>query len=237
MSRKKTFRFKQFSVDHDRCTMKVGTDGVLLGAWVNIEEASTILDIGTGSGVIALMMAQRAVVGAHVDAVELEHQDAQQALENVARSPWPSKISIHVTDIQDFYPPHHYELIVSNPPFFHNSYHSPDERRIEARHTTRLSHDGLLATVDRLLHSSGRFNTILPPTEGIKFQELARQKNLFCRRLYTFYTRREKPAERLLMEFRRNEGDVETGEIVLYDHALAWSDGYKDLTKDFYLYL
>src|SRR4051812_9922250 len=112
-----SFQFKQFKVNDDRCAMKVGTDGVLLGAWVNVTGAKTILDIGTGSGLIALILAQRTKAETIIDAVEIGEDDSQQANENVSNSPWPGKIEICQAAIQDFKSNHLYDLIVSNPPF------------------------------------------------------------------------------------------------------------------------
>ena len=109
------FHFKQFSVRHDRSTMKVGTDGVLLGAWVNVDDSKRILDIGTGSGVIALMLAQRTTSDVLIDAVEVESDDAAQAKENVLQSPWPRRIDVHHTPIQNFHSDECYDLIVSQP--------------------------------------------------------------------------------------------------------------------------
>jgi tRNA1Val (adenine37-N6)-methyltransferase len=123
-----TFRFKQFAVTDDRATMKVGTDAVLLGAWCPVGNANRILDIGTGSGVIALMLAQRSVAGAHIDAVELNTDDAQQAQANVQGSAWPSKVRVIHSAIQDHRPDAAYGLVVTNPPYFSNSLLPPEIR-------------------------------------------------------------------------------------------------------------
>src|SRR5687767_8887834 len=125
MKRREDFQFKQFSVAHDRSTHKIGTDGVLLGAWVDVRNAHSILDIGTGTGVIALMLAQRCAGDTCIDAVEMEKEDAAQAKENVARSPWPQKVNVVHAMIQAYTPKAEYDLIVSNPPYFINSFLSP----------------------------------------------------------------------------------------------------------------
>jgi tRNA1Val (adenine37-N6)-methyltransferase len=215
--------------------MKVGTDGVLLGAWATLHNAGTILDIGTGSGVIALMLAQRTSPTCVIDAVELEHEDAGQARENVAASPWPDKVHVHTTSIQHFVPSHQYDLIISNPPFFINSQEPPDARRIQARHTVSLSYEDLLQAVVRLLKPSGTFQVVLPYLEGLHFITLASSRLLYCTRQWSFRTRPEKPVERLLLEFSFQDGTLDTGEILLYDTGDAWSDQYKMLTKSFYL--
>lgn len=231
------FHFKQFSIRHERSTMKVGTDGVLLGAWTNIEHAVHLLDIGAGSGLIALMLAQRTSKEALIDAVEIEDQDAQQAEENVAQSPWPEKIRIHKMAIQDFSSHKQYDVIVSNPPYFSNSHEPPDKRRHQTRHTVLLSFTDLLVSVQRLLKPDGRFNVVLPYTEGLHFITLASNYGLHCSRQWSFRTRAEKPIERWLLEFTTHDTLSETGAVLLYKEKDEWSDSYKALTKDFYLAL
>jgi len=237
MKRKTHFHFKQFSLQHDRCSMKVGTDAVLLGSWANVKTAKSILDIGTGSGIIALMVAQRTSSDTKIDAVEIEKQDAKQALENILNSPWPDKISIHHLPVQEFLPPKRYDVIISNPPYFNNSHEPPDKRRHQTRHTISLSYEALISSSERLLNRDGKFNIILPYTEGLQFITRALQKKLFCTRKYSFRTRSEKPIERWLLDFSTQEQYLEVGEIVLYKEGLTWSDSYVCLTRDFYLKL
>jgi tRNA1Val (adenine37-N6)-methyltransferase len=233
----KHFHFKQFSIRHDNTTMKVGTDGVLLGAWVNPGDAKYILDIGTGSGVIALMLAQRTAADVIIDAVEVERQDAEQAEENIALSPWPAKILVHQGPVQQYSPGRQYDLIVSNPPYFVNSLEPPNQRRIEARHTLLLSHEDLLLSTTRLLSQNGRFSVILPYNEGLHFIERAKFYNLCCTRQWSFRTRREKPIERWLLEFSFLYRSTEQGEILLYNEGNDWSQEYRDMTRNFYLKL
>jgi tRNA1Val (adenine37-N6)-methyltransferase len=215
--------------------MKVGTDGVLLGAWVDVTAAENILDIGTGSGVIALMMAQRSSDRALIDAVEIEEADAEEAQKNVMNSPWPLKVTIIRSAIQNFHSEKEYDLVVSNPPFFFNSYAPPDKRRLRIRHTALLSHEELISAAVRLISPSGSFNIILPPVEGKKFIEVASQNGLFCSRKWLFKTRIEKKEERWLMEFKKSKKVPEEGEIVLYQAGEEWSEAYRQLMKDFYL--
>jgi tRNA1Val (adenine37-N6)-methyltransferase len=229
------FHFKQFSISHDRSTHKVGTDGVLLGAWVNVDDVKTILDIGTGSGVIALMLAQRTPPEVKIDAIEMQEDDATQARENVNKSPWPNKVNVVHTAIQNFYPERQFDLIVSNPPYFINSWLPPDENRGKARHSTTLTFSDILDAVRRLLNSTGRFAVVLPFTEGKEFVRLAGALGFYATRKLTFQSRKNKPIERLLLEFARTEGEVKTEEVFLYKSDEQWTDEYKALTRDFYL--
>jgi len=217
--------------------MKVGTDAVLLATWCNVAHAQSILDIGTGNGTIALILAQRSVENATIHAVEIEERDAQQAEENFHASPWASKIHLHYGCIQDFTPDKKFDLIVSNPPYFNNSEPPPDERRHKARHTITLSYEELLTSISRLLTDEGKFNVVLPFVEGLQFIQLARMFQLYCSRQYGFRTREGKPVERWLLEFSRLQTTAETGEILLYKNTEEWSDEYVDLTRDFYLKL
>lgn len=215
--------------------MKVGTDGVLLGAWVDVTNAQTILDIGTGTGVIALMLAQRTPSYVQVDAVELNPDACVDAQENFSQAPWNDRLHLYTQAIQTFSPEKTYDLIVSNPPYFINSYKPTDLHRTTARHTEQLSFEELLSAVLRLLNASGRFAVVLPVTEGKAFEKLALDRALHCIRKWSFRTRNNKPVERLLMEFSRESRPCETGEILLYESGEIWSDEYQNLMKDFYL--
>jgi tRNA1Val (adenine37-N6)-methyltransferase len=236
MSRSGThFHFKQFSIRHDHSTMKVGTDGVLLGAWVNVEGCKRILDIGTGSGVIAVMLAQRTSPDTHIEGIEIEQRDAEQARENAAQSPWANRISIHHSSLQAFQPPERFDLVVSNPPYFNNSQKPPDKKRIAVRHTTLLPFPVLLDHAKKMMNARGRFAVVLPFNEGNEFILLANTVGLYCVRKDAFRTRKEKPVERWLLEFSTLPSNFSEGEILLYDAGLEWSSEYIRLTGDFYL--
>lgn len=232
----KLFHFKRFSVAQDRCTHKVGTDGVLLGAWVNISpKDKRILDIGTGSGLIALMLAQRSAPDSRIDALDIEEHDALQAKENVSQSPWPGKVIVHHLAIQDFLPSTPYDLVVSNPPWFEDSLLPFDNRRRIARHTARLSHGDLLKHAVRLMSADGRLAVILPHTSGLRFIDTARPHGLLPVRKTTFRSRPHKQPERMLLEFAFAEHPVQHEELVLYSPGGEWSDAYRALTREFYL--
>lgn len=230
------FDFKQFSVHHDRTIMKVGTDGVLLGAWADVSNATRILDVGTGSGVIALMLAQRSNSEVQIDAIDISQDACEQARENIFQSPWPKKISVTHMSIQE-YDSEPYDLIISNPPFFSNSYKPPSSGRIVARHTETLTHTELLTHSKRLLQPTGRLNLVLPETEANHLKTLAENSNWFCTRKCVFRSRISKPPERVLMELKLEAAPINMQELTLYEIDQEWSEGYRALTKDFYLKL
>jgi tRNA1Val (adenine37-N6)-methyltransferase len=231
----KDFKFKKFTISQEESTHKVGTDGVLLGAWANIDDAKTILDIGTGSGVIALMLAQRTSADVMIDAIEIQHSDAEQAKKNVSVSGWSDRIAVLQVAAQDFNPGKQYDLVVSNPPYFNNSWLPPDAKRSMVRHTKNLSFEELVQVVKTLLAPAGRFSVILPEQEGLQFIDLTRSNGLFCVRQCNFKTRDHKPVERLLFEFARTSKAFDQEELLLYSRGDEWSEDYKALTRDFYL--
>jgi tRNA1Val (adenine37-N6)-methyltransferase len=235
MKRREDFHFKQFSIAHDRSTHKIGTDGVLLGAWVGLENAMRILDIGTGTGVIALMIAQRTSEDVTIDAIEIDEEDAVQAMQNVKRSPWPEKVKVIHSSVQKFTPPNKYDLIVSNPPYFLNSWLPPDGKRSQARHTHELSFEELLHFASQWLTDDGTLAVILPYQEGLQFMALAQNYNLYpCKQLH-FRSRQNKPVERLLTELKKHKQELIMEELVLHGEGEQWSDEYRKLTRDFYL--
>ena len=215
--------------------MKVGTDAVLLGAWVDVEGAHSILEVGAGSGVISLMLAQRTPPQTKIEAIEIEQDDARQAHENVARSPWPEKIKVHHQSFQSFNSKNQYDLIVSNPPYFINSQLSPSNKRTQARHTSSLSYIDLIECAIKLLTSSGRLAVVLPFEEGKYFQSLASKNNLHVIRQLAFFSRQGKPQERWLFEFGLEVTELVTDTLILHGKGEEWSDEYNILTKDFYL--
>jgi tRNA1Val (adenine37-N6)-methyltransferase len=232
---KNIFHFKQFSVRHERSSMKVGTDGVMLGAWTKIDKANRILDIGTGSGLIALMLAQRTSENTHIDAVEIQQAAYTDAQENVDHSPWKNKIVIHHLPIQQFKPNYQFDLIVSNPPYFQYSLLPPTKERETSRHSHSLPPTELIQSIKHHLTPHGRFSIILPYREGMQFIDLAKKENLYCSRQCTFQTRQHKPIERLLLEFTRVPVDCETGHLLLYSEMNTYSTEYQQLTNAFYL--
>lgn len=237
----KPFVFKQFTVEQDRCTMQVGTDGVLLGAWAPIGTANTILDIGTGTGLIAIMMAQRCEAG-HIQAVEIDEAAYAQAKENMEKSPWADRLLAHLGSIQDFELPHGieegFDLIVSNPPFFSGGTFSFNQDRNSVRHTVKLPHNDLLRAVRRLLHKQGRFATILPLLEGLRFRELAESYHLYCTQMIEVQPKPSRSAERLLLVFEKEAKAIpgHTSTLVLMqEDDIHRTEAYRSLTEAFYL--
>ncbi len=235
MKRRGDFHFKKFSVSHNESAHKVGTDGVLLGAWANVHGAKHILDIGTGSGVIALMLAQRSDEDARIEAVEIQERGAREARMNVQRSPWPEKIKIHHISIQAFFPNQSFDLIVSNPPFFIDSLASPVEERTKARHSSTLTFSDIVTFAINHLVPTGRLAVVLPEAEGKEFEQLAADSGLHVQRKLVFRSRKHKPVERLLMEFTFAQRLPEITELVLYAENDNWTTEYRKLLSDFYL--
>lgn len=231
----KIFHFKRFSVQHDRSAMKVGTDAVLLGAWANIENAKRILDVGTGSGVIALMLAQRSIEYSVIDAIDIGAADAEQARKNVLHSPWPKKVVVYERRLQEFDTDEKYDLIVSNPPYFVNSLQPPSMERTKARHANELTFDELITHSLRLLNSNGKLSVILPVVEGEVFTSIAIKNGLHLVRETAFYSREEKPQERWLLEFSTEPQKKISDTLILYDVAGEKSAAYRELTGEFYL--
>lgn len=229
------FRFKQFAIQDDRCAQKVGTDGVLLGAWARVEEARSILDIGAGSGLIALMVAQRNPQ-ARVTGIEIVHEAALQAQENVAQSPFASRVTILEADVRDYSPLVRFDCILCNPPFFTEDTLSPDSARALARHAAMLDFDDLLDAVLRLLADEGIFHVILPMNACNSFTDKAFIKGLFAVRKCQVRTVLRKSPKRVMLSLsRQGSPSLLTEEIVLQDSEGNRSEAYAELAKDFYL--
>jgi tRNA1Val (adenine37-N6)-methyltransferase len=229
------FRFKQFSIEDSQCAMKVGTDAVLLGAWVNVKGVKRVLDVGTGCGIIALMLAQRTEENVNIEGIEIEEQGAKQADENLLETRWCNRVLFHNYSLQTFRSPFKYDLIVSNPPYFNNSQLPPKAHRAKARHTDSLSYPELLHHSIRFLKTKGRLAVILPFEEGKLFVSLAKEVGLYLNRQLAFYSRKEKPQERWLMEFSFEPAPTKKEKLTLHSEGETWSEDYKRLTKDFYL--
>jgi len=228
------FAFKQFTVRHDRCAMKVGTDGVLLGAWTDLSHSRRILDIGTGTGLIALMLAQRCM-DARITAIDLDSAAVEQAQENIQASPWKDRIEALQQDICTYHPNGTFDTIVSNPPYFIDSLKCPDGQRSTARHTDTLDADRLIGKVSELLTSDGRFSIILPAEQTEDLIRVAGEKGLHPSRQTWVITRPGLSPKRILMEFRKIPVTLQPDELVIELERHVYSEEYIALTKEFYL--
>ena len=228
------FAFKQFTVRHDRCAMKVGTDGVLLGAWTDLSHSRRILDIGTGTGLIALMLAQRCM-DARITAIDLDSAAVEQAQENIQASPWKDRIEALQQDICTYPPNGTFDTIVSNPPYFIDSLKCPDGQRSTARHTDTLDADRLIGKVSELLTSDGRFSIILPAEQTEDLIRVAGEKGLHPSRQTWVITRPGLSPKRILMEFRKTPVTLQPDELVIELERHVYSEEYIALTKEFYL--
>lgn len=228
------FKFKQFNINQDKCAMKVGTDGVLLGAWVSLNKEQAILDIGAGTGLISLMLAQR--TNARIDAIEIDYNAYLQALDNVKHSPWANQINIYNQPLQEFRTNRMYDLVITNPPYFSNSQVNPLPNKSKARHDNFLKQEDILAACKKLLPEDGKLALILPFKEGIYFIEKAASKSLFCiRKTYVKPTPSKSP-KRLLLELAwKKEPLIENYITIENNKRHDYTKEYIELTKDFYL--
>ncbi|WP_421271916.1 tRNA1(Val) (adenine(37)-N6)-methyltransferase [Aeromonas taiwanensis] len=234
MGRNSGFTFKQFHIDHDRCAMKVGTDGILLGAWAPVAGARRVLDIGAGSGLISLMLAQRTADHCMIDGVELDKDAVGQARENVAASPWQGRVSIIESAIQD-YSAAPYDLIVSNPPYFVAGQTFSDPARALARHTGALDSHKLLAASQRLLSQDGLLALVLPTAMADEILCISSSYDLHAVCYTAVITRAGKEANRVLLLLGRGLNKCERGEILIHSADGTYSDRYIQLTRPFYL--
>lgn len=229
------FTFKQFHINHGKCAMKVGTDGILLGAWTPLEEANTALDIGTGTGLIALMLKQRSP-HLNITAVEIDQAAFLQAKENISASPWQD-LNLWQGDINEFQANTVFDLIVSNPPFFNDSLKSDNSQRMTARHTDGLSFDSLCAKAASLLSEKGRFCVVLPTTELSRFENAADNANLKITKKLWVFTGKKKAAKRVLLCLAHND-ELQTlveEDLIIHAESGEYSTAYKKLCRDFYL--
>ncbi|NQU32696.1 MAG: methyltransferase [Bacteroidetes bacterium] len=230
----KPFHFKQFSLFHHKSTMKVGTDSILLGSWCNVKNSNKILDIGTGCGIIALLLASR--TNAIIDAVELDKNSAFEAATNFKNSKFGNRLNIINCDFMDYVntSTHSYELIISNPPFFSNDLNSPTLSRNSARHIANLNHNNLCIGVKKLLVSEGRFYLVLPCEIANEFIVTAQNHGLYLHKKQLVYPKTGSAPNRINMEFRFGfPTEVMIDEITIRNTDNQHSSQYKELVKEF----
>lgn len=231
------FTFKQFSVSHSRCGMKVGTDGVLLGAWADIENCQTILDVGTGCGLIALMVAQRNNK-AFVTAIDIDVEAVKEARENAESSIFGNRIEIINNSLLDFSEccTQKFDTIITNPPFFTDGLLSPDRARADARHAYSMPYKEIFRAAKFLLTGNGKLSIIYPITQRDVLVEEARLNDLFvCRETVVLPTPESLP-KRVLLEFSRLPlPNIISNELVIEVERHKYSEEYKTLVSEFYL--
>tara|TARA_R110000868_G_scaffold25740_1_gene100080 strand:- start:410 stop:1123 length:714 start_codon:yes stop_codon:yes gene_type:complete len=233
-----TFQFKQFSLEQDRCAMKIGTDGVLLGAWTSIENNPfSILDIGTGTGVIALMLAQRSQAE-QIDALEIDEEAYEQSVDNFENSPWSDRLFCFHAGLDEFIeePEDEYDLIVSNPPFYSEDYKTEYDQRDLARFQDAMPFDDLIEAAALLLSENGILSIIIPFKEEAIFLALAKESELYPMKITRVKGTPTTEVKRSLMAFTRNEiSDFAIDELIIETARHIYTPEYIELTKDFYL--
>lgn len=237
MPRNNYFQFKQFRIVQEKSAMKVGVDGVLLGAWADVSGANRILDIGTGTGLIALMMAQRNA-DALIDAVEIEPDAFQEAVFNIQQSPWNERIQIELCSFQEFVEKSDlkYDLIVSNPPYFTNGDKAPLGNRATARHSDSLPLGDLISGAIGLLNEKGKIALVLPVDGLPELRHLADSNNLHISRICHVKPNPQKPVFRILVELTKSECIFQEENLLIeFEKHHDYTPEYKELSKDFYL--
>jgi len=232
------FTFKQFSVIDDDASMKVGTDAVLLGAWAGQGMPLHILDIGSGSGLIALMMAQR-FPSANIMAIDIHKQSIEQSINNFKASPWKKNLTATLVSFQDHAMKSEikYDLIVTNPPFFTNSLRPPDPSKKLARHTDTLNYTQIAEGISNILHKKGSFNLILPYENHKLFEKKAIESHLSLTRQLEITPVEGKETNRILSEWKFEKSTTESDALTIRDRDHNYTEAYKKLTEEFYLAL
>ena len=231
------FRFKQFTINQERCAMKVGTDGCLLGAWADLGPGRRILDVGCGSGLIAIMAAQRCAE-ARITGIELDEDAASQARENAAASPWSERIEIVHKDFLQYVPEKKFDTILSNPPYFTNSMKCPNDKRSKARHDDSLASGDLLTHACRLLLDGGKLSVVIPAEQSDTWSEQAQGVGLHLTRITFIHTRTTAAPKRVLMEFTKGDSTtLSKRDFILEDEPGKYSEEATTLLQPFYLKL
>lgn len=234
MGRNNYFRFKQFTIIQELSAMKVGVDGVILGAWVNLTGIQTVLDVGTGTGLLAMMIAQRSKTS--VTAIDIDEPSCREAEQNVNNSPWAGRIRVNHISYQEMarHDKLKFDAIVSNPPYFVNSSRPEDTRRSNARHDVNLSFPEFISCSHQLLLPGGTISVILPADTAGFFVNTAREQGFYLNRITRIRHFPDKPFHRYLMEFSQRNTPVAES-ILTIDSGSGFTEEYRDLTRDFYL--
>jgi len=230
------FRFKQFTIKQEKTAMKVSTDGVLLGAWANFNKPKTILDIGTGTGLLAIMAAQKHPES-EITAIEINNEAYTEAKINAQNCTWNKRIKLIHADFLDFSKNEQkkFDLIISNPPYYENQLPSTEEKKRIARHNDSLPFNHLIASVSKIITNKGVFCVIIPNYESKKFIHLCSQNNLFLTKKLQIFPNENKKVNRVLLEFSKEIKEI-ISESIFVRKNKKYSAEYLELTKDFYLF-
>lgn len=231
------FRFKQFNIDQKEAPFKVGTDGIILGAWCNTSNCNSSLDIGTGTSIIALILAQR--TKKPVTALEINETAFTQALKNIANSPWNEQVQLFNQSFQDYCnnSATKFDLIVSNPPYFINSLKSDNPNKSAARHNDTLTHKDILFHSKKVINDNGKLCVVLPIVEGLQFIESAKAMDWHLTKLTSVYPNPKKPVKRYLIELQLKPNELIEDSIIIETGLKRhdYTEEYKSLTRDFYI--
>lgn len=239
----KPFKFKQFTVLQDRCAMKIGTDSVLLGAWTSLShQPDSILDIGAGTGVLSLMMAQRSDA-LLIDALEIEDDAYEQCSENFENSPWADRLFCYHASLNEFAEEfsndedldQQYDLIICNPPFYSEDFKTLNSQRDLARFQDAMPFADLLSAVRSLLSPNGVFSVVAPFSEEEKFVTMAKQNDLFQKRILHVKGKSDSEIKRSLMEFSFQKGEISSSQLTIEIERHVYTEDYINLTKEFYI--
>lgn len=235
------FQFKQFKIEQERCALKVSTDSCLFGAWVASYlstancELSTVLDVGTGTGLLMLMLAQQCE--ATIDGIEIDKPSFEQAKENIEASPWKERLHLFNGDVKEFSLEKKYDFIISNPPFYEGDLKSAQLHKNVAKHNEGLTLDELVDSVDRNLNTDGNFAVLLPYHRTQSFMAMAGKKIFYCNQLVKV---KQSPAHdyfRSILLLSRKQSEITGEEIIIKETSNDYSQTFKSLLKDYYLYL
>ena len=230
------FQFKQFSIVRNQCGMPVSTDGVLLGAWATAEENHNILDIGTGTGLLALMMAQR-FLNARILALDIDNEAVRTARFNAEQSPWANRIKVENQDIRSWVNPSRFDTIICNPPYFDSGKQAHNKRRATSRHTENMSHEELLRALQKCLTREGKAHLILPSKQADTLINSAAQHSLFCHQITQVKTTPNKVVSRKLITLSPQRTSANKHKIIVIQENGKYTSDFIALTKDFYIKL
>ncbi len=231
------FKFKEFTIEQDKCGMKVCTDACILGAYVPAKNVRKILDIGTGTGLLSLMLAQR--FKTFINAVEIDQNAYLQACENVKNSPWEKQIAVHHSSIQNYSAgtKEQFDFIISNPPFYQNHLQSNTPSKNTAHHTISLSQTDLLLCVDKLLIDNGKFVVLLPKAQSDQLEKLAKNHQLFISEKLLIRDRETSKNVKVIATYQQKKTNLITNELIIKKDNGSYSINFIALLKDYYLYL